>query len=67
MAHAKNEVLIERPIADVFAYLADGENNTRWRSGILEVARTSEGNGLGAAYRQVVSVRTGGRCGTTTG
>jgi uncharacterized protein YndB with AHSA1/START domain len=55
MAHAMNEVFIDRPIQDVFIYVANGENNARWRGGILEVARTSEEIGLGATYRQVIS------------
>jgi hypothetical protein len=59
MAHAENEITIGRPIADVFAYVAHGENNARWRSGILEVARTSDHAGPAATYRQVISGRKG--------
>jgi hypothetical protein len=33
MAHAKNEVIIDRPIEEVFAYIANGENNAHWRGG----------------------------------
>jgi uncharacterized protein YndB with AHSA1/START domain len=55
VAHADNELIIRRPIAVVFAYLANGENNPNWRGGILQVARTSDRAGLGATYRQVIA------------
>jgi uncharacterized protein YndB with AHSA1/START domain len=61
MAYARNEVVINRPIEDVFAYLAAGENNARWRGGVLEVVRTSGQNGHGATYRQVVQGPNGRR------
>jgi uncharacterized protein YndB with AHSA1/START domain len=53
MPSASNTVTIKRPIADVFAYVAEGENGPKWRSGIVDVARAS-GDGLGAVYRQGV-------------
>jgi uncharacterized membrane protein len=52
MPHAENTVTVERPIDDVFAYLADGTNNPRWRSGVLSIERTSAQDGVGATYRQ---------------
>ena len=54
MAHAENTVTINRPIDQVFAYLADGTNNPKWRAGVLEIERTSHTPGLGATYRQVL-------------
>jgi uncharacterized protein YndB with AHSA1/START domain len=39
----------------VFDYLADGTHNAEWRSGVLEIERTSSGGGQGATYRQVLS------------
>ncbi len=53
MPSASSTVTIRRPIAEVFAYVADGLNGPRWRSGILDIARAS-GEGLGAVYRQGV-------------
>src|SRR4051812_3111138 len=53
MPAASNSVTIRRPIADVFAYVADGLNAPSWRSGIVDVAHAS-GDGLGAVYRQGV-------------
>src|SRR2546423_13318961 len=55
MPHAENTVTIERPIGDVFAYLADGTNNPRWRAGVLSIERTSAGEGADATYPQVLS------------
>ena len=53
MPSATNTVTINRPIADVFAYVAEGLNGPNWRSGILDIAHAS-GEGLGAIYRQGV-------------
>ena len=53
MAQAEHSVTIDRPIDEVFAFLADGENDPRWRSGVLDVERVA-GDGVGARYRQGV-------------
>ena len=53
MPNAERTVVINKPIADVFAFVADGEKAPQWRSGVLEVAKKS-GDGKGAVYRQVV-------------
>ena len=53
MPSASNTVTIRRPIADVFAYVADGLNGPKWRPSILDIAHAS-GDGLGAVYRQGV-------------
>jgi|SRR5579859_2312425 len=52
MPHAENTVTIDRPIEDVFAYLADGTNNPRWRSGVVSIEPVPGKQGAGAAYRQ---------------
>lgn len=52
MPHAEHSVTVDRPIGDVFAYLADGTNNPCWRAGVLSIERTSAGDGAGATYRQ---------------
>jgi uncharacterized protein YndB with AHSA1/START domain len=53
--HADNEVLVERPPGEVFAFLADAENDPAWRPGVLDIARVSgDGPGAGARYRQGV-------------
>jgi len=53
MPSASNEIVIERPREDVFAFLADPENDPQWRSGVLDLKRVS-GTGVGARYAQGV-------------
>jgi uncharacterized membrane protein len=53
MPAARHEVTIHRPAVEVFAFIADGLNGPRWRSGIVDIALTS-GNGEGAIYKQGV-------------
>lgn len=53
MASAEHSVTINRPVAEVFAFVADGENARQWRPGVLDVAHVS-GAGVGAVYRQGV-------------
>jgi carbon monoxide dehydrogenase subunit G len=49
-----NTITIARPAAEVFAFLADAENDKQWRSGVIEMTRTS-GQGTGTTYRQIVA------------
>ena len=51
MAHAEHTTTIARAPGDVFAFLANAENDPRWRQGVLEMTRVS-GEGVGARYRQ---------------
>ena len=53
MPRASSEIVIDRPRDDVFAFLADPENDPRWRRGVLELKRVS-GDGIGARYAQAV-------------
>ena len=53
MPDARHEVTIHRPAGEVFAFLADGLNGPRWRSGITDIALVS-GSGVGATYKQGV-------------
>lgn len=53
MPAARNQVTIQRPVADVFAFIADGLNGPAWRSGILDIAHVT-GSGVGATYKQGV-------------
>jgi uncharacterized protein YndB with AHSA1/START domain len=55
MPHAEHTVTVNRPARDVFDYLADGTHNPQWRSGVLEIERTSASEGEGATYRQILS------------
>jgi len=53
MPAAERTITINRPIDEVFAFVADGRNAQRWRSGVLDVDLVS-GAGLGARYSQGV-------------
>ena len=55
MPSATNSVTIARPAADVFAFLADGENELKWRSGVKEMHREGGAPGVGTIYRQKLS------------
>ena len=48
-------VVIDRPIEDVFAFLADGENDPKFSPRVLEIAKTSDGPpGVGTVYASTV-------------
>jgi uncharacterized protein YndB with AHSA1/START domain len=53
MPSARRTVTIQRPAADVFAYVANGLNGSNWRAGVLDIERVS-GAGAGEIYRQGV-------------
>jgi uncharacterized membrane protein len=53
MPRASREIVIKCPREDVFAFLADPENDPQWRSGVLDLKRVS-GSGIGARYAQGV-------------
>ena len=54
MPEESNTITIARPVGDVFAFLANAENDKQWRGGVIEMTRTS-GQGVGTTYRQVVA------------
>jgi carbon monoxide dehydrogenase subunit G len=53
MPSAQRSITINRPIEDVFAFISDGENGSKWRSDKIDV-RHESGSGVGAVYRQTV-------------
>jgi carbon monoxide dehydrogenase subunit G len=61
MPHAEHTITVARPPHAVFDYLADGTHNREWRAGVLEIERTSEADGEGATYRQVLAGPAGRR------
>ena len=54
MPQAQHSVTIARPVDAVFAYLADGEKCSQWRSGVLDIKRVSGDGGVGTRYAQGV-------------
>src|SRR5918992_445526 len=47
--------VVERPIEEVFAFLADGENDPKFSPRVLEIAKTTDGpTGVGTVYASTV-------------
>ncbi len=54
MVRFSNNLIIDRPIDEVFRFLADFENLPKWNYYVLEVRKLSDGPiGIGTAYHQV--------------
>ena len=53
MPAARRSIVIHRPVDEVWAFVTDGANATKWRSGVLDVARIS-GHGVGEVWKQGV-------------
>jgi len=54
MLEFENTIRIDRPIAEVFAFLSDLENIPKWNYYVLEVTKLSNGPiGIGTMYHQV--------------
>jgi uncharacterized protein YndB with AHSA1/START domain len=51
MSSAQNSVLINRPVAEVFAFVTNKENDPQWRRGVVSIEKES-GDGVGARYKQ---------------
>src|SRR5882757_9089886 len=48
-------IVIDRPIDQVFAFLADGENDKKFSARVLEIAKTTDGPpGVGTVYKSTV-------------
>ena len=53
MPSAHRSIQINRPVGEVFAFVANGETAPQWRPGVLDAKHVS-GQGEGAVYRQGV-------------
>ncbi|HKB19992.1 MAG TPA: SRPBCC family protein [Gaiellaceae bacterium] len=51
MPRAEHSTVVRRPPSEVFAFLANAENDPRWRPGVMDISRVS-GEGVGARYKQ---------------
>ena len=50
----EHEIVIERPLDEVFAYVADPANVPEWQSGVVSTTKTSgESMGTGVRWREV--------------
>lgn len=43
MIKVEHSLVIDRPVDEVFAFVANVEDNAQWQSGVLEVRKTSQG------------------------
>src|SRR3954470_3418658 len=51
----EGSAVIDRPIEEVFAFLADGENDRKFSPRVLEIAKTTDGPpGTGTVYESTV-------------
>lgn len=56
MAHSEHETTISRSPQEVYAFLADGLNNPKWRSGVQHIALKNGIPGtVGALYSQTLT------------
>jgi uncharacterized membrane protein len=52
MIKAGTSVIINRPVAEVFAFVSNPENSLQWASGVVEIKITDRGSeGVGATAR----------------
>ena len=62
MASATRSVVINRPPADVWRFVADGLNNPRWRPSVIDISLASGAPGaVGAVYKQTMKGPMGGK------
>jgi uncharacterized protein YndB with AHSA1/START domain len=53
MPQAERKVTIQKPVATVFGFVANHDNDTQWRPGVVEM-RKSSGEGVGERWYQRV-------------
>jgi uncharacterized membrane protein len=53
MPRAEHTIIVDRPANELFAFLANAENDPKWRPGVLDISRVA-GSGVGTRYRQGV-------------
>ena len=58
MARVEGEIIIHRPVAEVFDFVADERNEPRYNSQMLDATQISDGPiGLGTRFRAELSTR----------
>ena len=56
MIRIEHELVVERPLEDVFAYLSDPANVPEWQTGVVETTKEEEGGmRVGVRWREVRS------------
>ena len=54
MPSASRSITINRPVAEVFSYVADGDKSPQWRDGVLDIKRVGGDGSVGTTYQQGV-------------
>ncbi|TMK73772.1 MAG: hypothetical protein E6G50_00785 [Actinobacteria bacterium] len=54
MISVQHRVAIRRPLYEVFAFVAEKENDPRWRPSVVEISRLSGDGTAGTTYHQVL-------------
>jgi hypothetical protein len=62
MAHAEHTVNVQKPIAEVFAFLVDGLNDPKWRPTVTSITHVS-GSGVGATQSNYENASRDPKCG----
>lgn len=47
-----NSITIDKPLAEVFAFVSDQRNNPKWNYYVMSVEKINDVNGVGAEYLQ---------------
>ena len=53
MLNVTSSVVINKPVAEVFAFVTDAENDTKWEGGLERVIPEGPQNVVGAKYTEV--------------
>ncbi len=54
MIHLQHEIVVDRPVSEVFSYVTDVSNLPEWQGGVLEARQESEGAvGVGTRFAEV--------------
>jgi uncharacterized membrane protein len=57
MIKIESSIVIERPVEQVFAFLADLENAPKWQSGLTDSTKLTDGAiGVGTKFREVIRI-----------
>ena len=53
MIKVENSVVINKPLAEVFAFVSNGDNSTKWQGGVEGVIADGPQNVVGSKYTEV--------------
>jgi uncharacterized protein YndB with AHSA1/START domain len=53
MIKAESSVVIDKPLAEVFAFVTNSDNTTKWQGGVADVIPDGPANVVGSKYTEV--------------